>query len=799
VGTLEYMAPEQAEVNQLDVDTRADIYSLGVLLYELLTGSTPLERGRLEKAALLEVLRLIREQEPPRPSVRLSSSETLASVAALRSTEPAKLTKLVRGELDWIVMKCLEKDRDRRYETANGLVRDIQRYLADEPVQACPPSAGYRLRKFLRRHQGPVVAAGLVVLALVAGMVGTAVGLVRAWQAEAGERQQRQEAEQRGADAETAQLAEAAQRQQATRERDRAEKEKQIAEAVRVFLEHDLLRQADATAQADALLRAGGGFEVKENPTIKELLDRAAAELTPGKIEAKFPQRPEVQASILQTVGDAYFGIGGYEKAVEFLTRSSDTFRHSLGPDDPTTLTTLDNLAVNYRLAGRTAEAIALHERVRDARVRRLGSDHPDTLATLNHLAAAYRDARRMTDAIPLCERVRDAQVKQMGTDHPRTLIAISNVGAAYWSAGKWAEAIELFERVRDVQVKKLGTDHPNTLTTTDNLGAAKRDAGRTDEAITLFEQVRVARTQMLGPLHPHTLHTLDNLARAYRNAGRTADAIALYQHVRDARRQTLGADHPATLDTLRGLAMTYQGAGRTAEAILLFEQVRDATVKRLGADHPDSLASLNNLGAAYLGAGKLEQALPLLQQTAAGIEKRQFIDRSAAVMIGNLAVCYEQLKQYEPAEGWWRKGLVIVKERAGPESTAYAGALANLGFNLLRQHKYAEAEQMLRDCLALRTKQQPDAWNTFNSKSVLGDTLLGQQKYADAAPLLMDGYEGLKKWKAKIPPAWRQVRLAEALDRLVRLYEATGQKDEAAKWRREVEAMKALDDKHEP
>ncbi len=180
IGTPEYMSPEQASLNNLDIDTRSDVYSLGVLLYELLTGTTPVDKKSLGQTAALEILRIVREVEARRPSAKLSTIDTLPSVAANRGTEPAKLSKLLKGELDWVVMKALEKDRRRRYETANGLARDIQRYLADEMVEARPPSVSYRVSKFVRRHKGQVMAASLVLLALVGGIVGTTLGLFEA-------------------------------------------------------------------------------------------------------------------------------------------------------------------------------------------------------------------------------------------------------------------------------------------------------------------------------------------------------------------------------------------------------------------------------------------------------------------------------------------------------------------------------------------------------------------------------------------------------------------------------------------
>ena len=241
LGTPLYMSPEQAQLNNLDVDTRSDLYSLGVLLYELLTGSTPLEKQRFKQAAWDEIRRIIREEEPPRPSMRLSSSQALPSLAAGRQMEPARLTKLVRGELDWIVMKSLEKDRTRRYETANGFALDLERYLAGEPVLAAPPSARYRLRKFVRKHRAALATAAAIILLLLAGAAVSTWQAVRATRAESAARAAEQDAEAKRAEAER-QTALAGDRLiQVDAEKKKTEEEKQIAQAVQGFLQNKLL------------------------------------------------------------------------------------------------------------------------------------------------------------------------------------------------------------------------------------------------------------------------------------------------------------------------------------------------------------------------------------------------------------------------------------------------------------------------------------------------------------------------------------------------------------------------------
>ncbi|MCI0462621.1 MAG: serine/threonine-protein kinase, partial [Gemmataceae bacterium] len=347
VGTFEYMSPEQAEMNAFGVDTRSDVYALGVLLYELLTGTTPLERPRLREAALDEIRRIIKEEEPPRPSVRLSTSGCLAKIAAARQTDPAKLSRLVRGELDWVVMKCLEKDRTRRYETANGLARDVERYLRDEPVEARSPSAWYRLQKTVRRNKVALTTAAVVTIAL---LLGTAVSV---WQAVRATRAEREAQAQRDEAQEQRQLA----LDKAAAARD---------ESAKVRLTLGMLQKMLGSASRDA-----GKDHVK---TVVQMLDAFEARLA-----ADLRDQPDVEAELRTTLGQAYLG-RNYGKAEKQFQRALQLRKERNGPEHKLVAELLTHLAWVH-LDGRHSPSKAEKLTRQALAILRKGGDRDEVLA----------------------------------------------------------------------------------------------------------------------------------------------------------------------------------------------------------------------------------------------------------------------------------------------------------------------------------------------------------------------------------------------------------------------------------
>src|SRR5260370_736140 len=351
---------------------------------------------------------MIKEEEPPKPSTRLSDSgEALESISAQRHMEPAKLSRLMRGELDWIVMKTLEKDRNRRYETASAFAADVQRYLNDEPVQACPPSAWYRFRKFARRNKGPV-AAGLALAALlVLGTVGTSIGLAWALQAER--------------TATLAGAAEAQQRQDAETQRDRAKEEAAIARAVNDFLQNDLLAEAAPDKNAR-----------NKKVTVEELLGRAAA-----RIAGKFEKQPRIESVIRQIIGDTYRALGDFPAAQPHLERAWEVSRRVLGEEHPDTLSSMNNLAELSKAQGQYAKAEPLYFKTLEVRRRVLVEEHPNTLTSMNNPGELYHAQGQFAAAEPLLVKALEVRRRVLGEEHPDTLTSMNNLAGLYCDQGQ--------------------------------------------------------------------------------------------------------------------------------------------------------------------------------------------------------------------------------------------------------------------------------------------------------------------------------------------------------------------------
>jgi tetratricopeptide (TPR) repeat protein len=289
------------------------------------------------------------------------------------------------------------------------------------------------------------------------------------------------------------------------------------------------------------------------------------------------------------------------------------------------------------------------------------------------------------------------------------------------------------------------------------------------------------------GSDDPVTLEMMASLAIAYRAVGKLDQAVPLLEQALPRMQAKLAPDHEATLQTLANLAVAYRETGKDHMAVPLLKQALPGMRAKFGPDAPVTLDTLGNLAMAYRKAGKDDLALPLLEEASAGIEKQRFQHPLADLCIKNLIDCHERLKQFAVAEAWRRKWLAVVKEKSGADSLNYAGQLAGLGLNLLHQKKWADAEPVLRDCLAIRAKQIPDSWLTFNTQSLLGGALLGQKKYAETEPLLLEGYEGMKTREQTIPKqGGGELHIPEALNQLIELYTAINKPDEAKKWRAE-------------
>jgi len=615
-GTPHYISPEQATHRRVKVDHRADIYSLGVTLYELLTLNRPFE-GKTSQ----EIFGKILSREPP----------------LLRSTNP-----LIPRDLERVCMAALEKDPDRRYQSAREFGDDIIRFLEFKPVRARPVSAVTRLFRLMRRKPA---ASVLVILAAIVLVVGPLIYGFQQGLANIQIKQALEEKEEERAKKEQALVESQLSERQATED---AAAARQVADfMVSIFKVSDL---------GEVLGRSITAYEILEQA--KEF------------IKFKLDTQPEFQARLKGVLGKVYMALGLYTEARSLLEDAVDTHRQACGADDLTTLETIHDLANLYRIQGLGDDAERLFGEVIERFGRSSGENDAHTLAASSDLASLYMQQNRIAEAEDLYRDTFEKQLRHLGDTHTDTLDTLNDLACLLVKQGHFSEARVLFEQTLERGQESFDNIHPDTLATLQNLAVVFQTAGRFDDAENFYVEVIKRQEHVLGDGHPNTLTTINNLATLCCRLGRLDEGAELLHRSLEGRRAKLGNDHRDTITTQQNLAAVYKAQRRYKEAEALLEASLGAYSRTCGEDDPATLTAMNNLADLLVLRGRLAEAGDLFEQALAG--RRSVLGDGhfdTLTTMSNLAAVYARQGRYAEAIPLAREAL----ERTEVDSPHYS------------------------------------------------------------------------------------------------------------------------------
>lgn len=612
VGTLQYMSPEQCGGDPNDIDTRTDVYSLGVILFELLSGARPYD---VSGTTIAQATKIIREHQP----VRLST-----------------INRALRGDVETITRKALEKEKQRRYASAAELASDVRRYLNNEPITAHPPSAVYQIKKLVARHKAPVA-----LIAVIFGLLIAAGGTVTY---QAG---------------------------QVSRERDKVQR-------INQFL-RSMLSAADPT------------ISVPDLP-IRTVLDRSAE-----RVQEELGDDPVVEASVRDTIGQTYLQLGLYDEAELHLVRALELRREWLGPNDPATLNSTASVAAIRYDQGRLPEGLELSREVIRIQQQLLGPTHRDTLRSKVQLVATLWSMGKSQEAESLCREAFEQSSTALGEEDDTTLVAENTLAILLAERGDMEQSAQHLSHVVEVNQRKWGPDHPHTLTSRNNLSQLYERMGRFDEAETLLRETLEGRRRVLGERHPNTLTSMNNLGSFLREHDRLSEALPLLEECLRLRREVLGEQNPNTLTTMHNLASLFRKLDRLDESESLFEETLDLRTSVLGAEHPRTLKSLSGLAVLLRQRGELDRALELTEQAIDALTRTRGANHPQTLWErANYGSVLNEMNRFEEARTSLTATLESAREALPADHWQIARFAGELGAALLGLAEYEAAEPLL-------------------------------------------------------------------------------------------------------